>query len=247
MIQRLLRTGFFVIVSFAMVGVGPFVFARDISESSMRPIKSRTSYQVRIRQGDTLWDIARKHGTSVQKLVRINGIRNPNALRVGMRLSIPGETMPQRVAVSRSRTGNAWVEEGSGDERSVSSEGILQPMLSRPMSNGVLTSGYGYRWGRIHRGVDWSCPMGTSVRAAAPGVVCFAGWRSGYGWLVEIDHGDFRTRYAHNSQLLVGQGQIVYSGDVISLAGSTGRTTGPHLHFELIIRGTHVNPLKYIE
>ncbi len=116
-------------------------------------------------------------------------------------------------------------------------------------TRGTITSGYGWRWGRMHRGVDVAGPVGTPVVAAAPGVVEQAGWNSGgYGNLVEIRHPDgSMTRYAHNNRLNVSTGQTVSQGQQISEMGSTGYSTGPHLHFEVHPRGSGaVNPMAYL-
>ena len=102
-------------------------------------------------------------------------------------------------------------------------------------ARGILSSGYGWRWGRMHRGVDIAAPTGTPVIAAAAGTVTFAGWNNGgFGYLVDIRHADGSlTRYAHNSRLLVTSGQPVEQGQLIAAVGSTGYSTGPHLHFEI--------------
>ncbi|MGB3292652.1 MAG: peptidoglycan DD-metalloendopeptidase family protein [Phormidesmis sp.] len=116
-------------------------------------------------------------------------------------------------------------------------------------TQGTLTSGYGWRWGRMHRGVDVAGPVGTPVVAAASGVVEQAGWNSGgYGNLVEIRHPDGSlTRYAHNNRLSVRAGQVVRQGQQISEMGSTGYSTGPHLHFEVHPQGGGaVNPMAYL-
>ena len=116
-------------------------------------------------------------------------------------------------------------------------------------AQGVLTSGYGWRWGRMHRGVDIAGPVGTPIFAAAPGVVVRSGWNSGgYGNLVDIRHPDgSMTRYAHNSRLIVQAGQQVRQGQQIAEMGSTGYSTGPHLHFEIHTpdQGT-VNPMAHL-
>jgi murein DD-endopeptidase MepM/ murein hydrolase activator NlpD len=116
-------------------------------------------------------------------------------------------------------------------------------------AQGVFTSGYGWRWGRMHRGVDIAGPVGTPIVAAAPGVVVRSGWNSGgYGNLVDIRHPDGSlTRYAHNSRLLVEAGQQVRGGQQIAEMGSTGYSTGPHLHFEIHLpdQGT-VDPMAYL-
>ncbi len=102
-------------------------------------------------------------------------------------------------------------------------------------AQGLLTSGYGWRWGRMHKGIDVAAPVGTPIVAAAPGVIEFSGWNSGgYGNMVDIRHPDGnKTRYAHNSRNLVRVGQKVRQGEQIAEMGSTGYSTGPHVHFEL--------------
>ena len=115
-------------------------------------------------------------------------------------------------------------------------------------TQGTVTSGYGWRWGRMHRGVDVAGPVGTPIVAAAAGVVEKAGWNSGgYGNLVEIRHPDGSlTRYAHNNSLSVSAGQSVRQGQQIAEMGSTGYSTGPHLHFEVYQGGSAVNPVAYL-
>lgn len=116
-------------------------------------------------------------------------------------------------------------------------------------TKGVLTSGYGWRWGRMHKGIDVAAPIGTPIMAAASGEVISAGWNSGgYGNLVKVRHSDGSvTLYAHNSRILVRQGQRVEQGQQISEMGSTGFSTGPHLHFEIHPGGKGaVNPVAYL-
>ena len=124
---------------------------------------------------------------------------------------------------------------------------IIPPTYIKPISGGRYTSGFGRRWGRMHKGVDWACPIGTTVYASCAGTVISASYNGGYGNNVVISHADGRlTRYAHNSKLLVKAGQHVEQGEPIALSGSTGRSTGPHVHFEIYINGSAVDPLKYI-
>ena len=115
-------------------------------------------------------------------------------------------------------------------------------------TQGTITSGFGWRWGRMHSGVDVAGPVGTPVVAAAIGVVEQAGWNlGGYGNMVEIRHPDgSMTRYAHNSRLNVSSGQHVKQGQQIAEMGSTGYSTGPHLHFEVHQGGSAVNPVAYL-
>ena len=117
----------------------------------------------------------------------------------------------------------------------------------------IVTSEFGYRRDPFtgetkgHSGMDLAVPTGTSVRAALPGIVTISQYSSSYGYYVMIDHGGgLSTLYAHNSKLLVSVGQTVNAGDVVSLSGSTGRSTGPHVHFEVRINGERTNPRSYL-
>ena len=113
--------------------------------------------------------------------------------------------------------------------------------------HGVVTSGFGWRWGRLHAGIDIAVGTGTPVVAAAGGTVIIAGWLGGYGNLVVIDHGNgFATAYGHNSSVTVFAGQYVAQGQLISYSGSTGHSTGPHVHFEVRIDGVPVDPMGYL-
>jgi murein DD-endopeptidase MepM/ murein hydrolase activator NlpD len=111
---------------------------------------------------------------------------------------------------------------------------------------GVVTSGFGLPWGRLHERIDIAAPAGTPIVAAAAGTVVFAGWAGGYGNLVVIDHGGgVATAYGHQSSLSV-TGGAVSQGQVIGTVGSTGRSTGPHAHFEVRLDGAPVDPLDYL-
>jgi murein DD-endopeptidase MepM/ murein hydrolase activator NlpD len=130
---------------------------------------------------------------------------------------------------------------GSNGSGTPSAAGLVWPV------NGPVVSGYGMRWGRMHEGIDIAAGLGTPIRAAAAGTVIHAGWLGGYGNLVVLDHGDgLATAYAHASAILVGVGQSVAQGETVSLVGSTGNSTGPHLHFEVRVNGTAVDPLLYL-
>ncbi|MBQ0005414.1 MAG: peptidoglycan DD-metalloendopeptidase family protein [Clostridiales bacterium] len=120
-------------------------------------------------------------------------------------------------------------------------------VFGMPIRNYTLTSRYGYRWGRVHQGLDMAAPTGTPIYAADGGTVTISGWQSGYGYVIYIDHGNGReTRYGHNSKLLVPAGTKVYKGQQIALCGSTGNSTGPHLHFEIRINGQSVDAGKVL-
>ena len=134
-------------------------------------------------------------------------------------------------------TSDSYLPQGKG-----AMKGYIWP------AQGVFTSGYGWRWGRMHKGIDVAGPVGTPIVASAPGVVSYSGYNDGgFGYLVEIDHADgSMTRYAHNSRLLVSSGQQVVQGQQVSEMGSTGFSTGPHLHFEIHSPQGTVNPMAYL-
>jgi len=130
---------------------------------------------------------------------------------------------------------------GASGTGAPSAAGFIWPV------DGVVVSGFGMRWGRMHEGIDIAASSGTPVRAAAAGTVIHAGWLGGYGNLVVVDHGNgLATAYAHASVILVGVGQQVSQGETVSLVGSTGNSSGPHLHFEVRVSGVAVDPLLYL-
>ena len=128
----------------------------------------------------------------------------------------------------------------SGGAAAPSASGFIWPV------SGPITSGFGWRWGRMHEGIDIGAACGTPIRAAASGTVVYAGWMDGYGNIIVIDHGGgMATAYGHQSALYVGGGSVS-QGQVIGAVGSTGHSTGCHLHFEVRVNGTPVNPLSYL-
>ena len=132
-------------------------------------------------------------------------------------------------------------QNGSTGSGTPSAAGFIWPV------SGPVVSGFGMRWGRMHEGIDIAAGMGTPIHAAASGTVIHAGWLGGYGNLVVLDHGDgLATAYAHASAILVVVGQSVSQGETVSLVGSTGHSTGPHLHFEVRVNGVAVDPLLYL-
>jgi murein DD-endopeptidase MepM/ murein hydrolase activator NlpD len=136
---------------------------------------------------------------------------------------------------SAQATSGTTTSTGSG----VSSSGFVWPV------SGVLTSGFGWRWGRMHEGIDISAPCGTPIRAAASGTVISAGWMGGYGNLTIIDHGNgLATAYAHQTAIYAGGG--VSQGQTIGSVGTTGHSTGCHLHFEVRVNGSAVDPMGYL-
>jgi murein DD-endopeptidase MepM/ murein hydrolase activator NlpD len=125
-----------------------------------------------------------------------------------------------------------------------------RPKAALPVVGARLSSGFGYRWGTLHAGVDFAAPIGTPEYAAADGVVVRAGAASGFGLAVYIQHADGDvTVYGHMEQILVGEGQAVQAGEAIALLGNAGQSTGPHLHFEVHrggMDGERVDPLPWL-
>jgi murein DD-endopeptidase MepM/ murein hydrolase activator NlpD len=151
------------------------------------------------------------------------------------------ESLAAESAVLAARIRAAQAGAGSTGTGQPSAAGFIWPCA------GVVVSGFGMRWGRMHEGIDIACPYGAPVHAAAAGTVIYAGWMQGYGNLVVLDHGNgISTAYAHASAILVSVGQTVSQGDEVSLVGATGHATGPHLHFEVRVNGVAVDPLSYL-
>src|SRR5262245_6448418 len=131
--------------------------------------------------------------------------------------------------------------QASSTDTTPSSSGLIWPV------SGPITSPFGWRWGRMHQGIDIGVGYGTPIHAAASGTIIYCGWESGYGNLTVIDHGgNLATAYGHQSSIAVACGQHVNQGDVIGFVGCTGHCFGPHLHFEVRIYGAPVDPLGYL-
>jgi len=193
-----------------------------------------------VRPGETLWRIARQHGSSVSAIAAANGLRDVTRLAVGQRLRVPGGSTA--IPASRDRSAARWT---SADRRgSADASGrFVWPV------DGRLSSRFGLRRNHHHDGVDISAPRGTPVYAAASGRVIHADASlSGYGKMVIIKHGDrYSTVYAHNDRLLVKVGQFVEQGERIAEVGRTGRASSPHLHFEVRYDGRPRDPMGHLQ
>jgi murein DD-endopeptidase MepM/ murein hydrolase activator NlpD len=144
-------------------------------------------------------------------------------------------------AASAALTNRIRAAQGQSSSTVPSSAGLIWPV------SGPVTSPFGWRWGRMHEGIDIGVSYGTPIHAAASGTVIYCGWESGYGNLTVLDHGgNLATAYGHQSSIAVSCGQLVNQGDVIGNVGSTGHSTGPHLHFEVRVNGSPVDPMGYL-
>ena len=199
------------------------------------PLEKEVVYTV--QKGDFLNKIARIFNVTVSEITIANNIVNPNILYIGQELIIPGV----QNSFSVNSTENIKFRSVTTTSRGGSANRFLWP------SEGHITSTFGPRNGGFHHGLDIAAPKGSEVRAARNGIVEFVGWLNIYGRTVIIDHGGgYQTLYAHNDRFLVEEGQYVVAGEKIATIGATGNTTGPHLHFEVIVNGKRVDPLNFL-
>jgi murein DD-endopeptidase MepM/ murein hydrolase activator NlpD len=179
-------------------------------------------------------------------------IDGPVKITVSRTIDLVGAYVPARRATVSGATivdftGRRAIRILSGPDSELVDAGLGS--LGRQPVNGVLTSRFGLRWHpllggyRQHSGVDLAAPSGAPVRATSSGRISAAGWQGGYGLLVAVDHGkSTQSRYGHLSRIAVAPGQEVKAGDVIGFVGTTGLSTGPHLHYEVRVAGIAVNP-----
>jgi murein DD-endopeptidase MepM/ murein hydrolase activator NlpD len=203
----------------------PLPLTQPATEESVTPAPAKTLHQEvkKLRQ--------ELHNPPVQKIAAINP-----STRSGLVTDSLGKLAPELPALNAANFLPDPANYGL-------SEDFVWP------ASGIVTSGFGWRWGRLHQGIDIAAPVGTPIWAAASGVVQFAGWNDGgYGYMIDILHANGTvTRYAHMSALYVKVGQRVQQGQVIGAIGSTGYSTGPHLHFEVRPNGgIAVNPMTYL-
>lgn len=192
-----------------------------------------------VKKGDTVQKLATYYSTSAGDIIAWNKIGEDGALVIAESLLIPGGRIPQApVRVVRppsalfagSKPADA-VDVPAGDK------------MLWPTGATRITQYFGWR----HTGVDLAGPTGTAIYAAADGIVEYSGWGKGYGNTIVVNHGNgTKTRYAHASKLYVGKGAQVKKGETIAAIGSTGRSTGPHVHFEVVVNGKFKNPFSYI-
>lgn len=219
----------------------------------------------KVEPGQTLYRISRLYDLDVHELMAANGISDPRTLSVGQELIIPRAPPPAPastpvVVPGAQQTGAvATVSESSGDIPEQSSspapapkkqEAVVLPkgegVLEWPL-RGVLYARFGHKGRERHDGIDLAAPSGSPIKTARPGTVLYAGEQKGYGLIAIVDHGDdLITLYAHNRDLRVRTGQKVREGQVIATVGESGRTSGPHLHFEVRKGGVPQDPLRFL-
>lgn len=193
-----------------------------------------------VKSGETLDAIARKYGASAEEIVDFNGLADASAITAGVELIIPNGKQPAPPPVVHlASVGSFFSNKTSpaGVNATPSGGNLQWPTTARRIST---------YFGAYHTGVDIDGNCGDPVWAAESGRVISAGWYSGYGIQVVIDHGNgLRTRYAHLSSLSVSNGQSVSRGQYIGPEGTTGRSSGCHVHFETMVNGRFINPFSY--
>lgn len=202
------------------------------------PQKNQGIYHI-VRRGENLFRIGKTYDIHYRDLARINRIRNPSEIRVGQSIFIPGAT--RRLPVEIITPENASLERPRSPFRPEKGNGFLWPVA------GKITSHFGRRGATFHDGIDIAAPEGTPIRAIQGGEVLYSDRLRGYGNLVIIRHpGGFASVYAHNRRNRVREGRKVRRGEIIAEVGSTGRVTGPHLHFEIRKNNITRDPLYYL-
>lgn len=198
-----------------------------------------------VKSGDTIASIAKKYQVEPNSIISFNKLANEQDLRIGEILIVPGGVQPSAVPSTPptyARPTPSKIIKNIARGRAFDDRGgaYLWPAVSR-----IITQYYSWR----HTGVDIGDHIGQPIYAAANGKVIRSGWnKGGYGNYIIIDHGNgIQTLYGHASALLVEEGQVVSRGEQIAKIGSTGRSTGPHLHFEVRVSGSRLNPLNYIK
>ncbi|MGM0413713.1 MAG: peptidoglycan DD-metalloendopeptidase family protein [Bacillota bacterium] len=225
-----------------------------------------------VRPGESLWTIASKYDINIDTLIGANDINDMNQIMPGDELKIlpvkgimyrigPGDSLQEliskynldtdRVLQANNIINSDNISTGKniilpGAKPEFGYQDRLSQMFIRPVG-GRISSPFGPRWGRQHSGIDYAVPIGTPVKSAGSGRIVYVGWSSGYGNTVIVEHQQgMRTLYAHLNSFNVRTGQRVNREQVIARSGNTGRSTGPHVHFEVRVNGRPVNPAGYL-
>jgi murein DD-endopeptidase MepM/ murein hydrolase activator NlpD len=204
------------------------------SETAVISARTAQTRDVRNQLVGAKSDLSSQQQQKLQDISKLTAEQQAEAGEIDA-LTAASNSLAERIRAAQAN------RQGGGPTSTPSSAGLIWPV------NGPVTSPFGWRWGRMHQGIDIGVGTGTPIKAAAAGTIIYCGWESGYGNLVVIDHGgNLATAYGHQSSIAVACGQQVAQGDVIGYVGCTGHCTGPHLHFEVRIDGSPVDPLGYL-
>jgi murein DD-endopeptidase MepM/ murein hydrolase activator NlpD len=203
---------------------------------------SRESNMVhKLAAGETIEKLAKKYGISIEKILAANANIKPTRLQIDQPIIIPVNNISRNESRSRGVRLASRSLMARNDDTLRSTGRFIWPAI------GEFSSPFGTRYGRLHKGIDVAAAVGTPIVSVAGGTVIYTGWEQGYGLTVEIRHyNGLVTRYAHCSQIFVGVGQSVGTGQHIAAIGMTGHVTGPHVHFEVLVNGSQVNPRNYL-
>lgn len=235
------------------VNIGTILWNNKLSERQyIRPgdeliIPPMSGLIVTIKAGDTISKLAGKYDANASEILAANALQADSSLALGSQLLIPGGRPPevlQSNTIAQTKTERPFPPSGIKKPSDLNVGNIASSRLAWPTTGHVITQYYGWR----HTGVDIDGDYTSPLYAAMDGVVEKAGWNSsGYGLMVFIGHANgLKTRYGHASKLFVKAGDTVKKGQVIAMMGTTGRSTGTHLHFEVYIGTKRTNPLSYI-
>lgn len=196
-----------------------------------------------VKSGDTLSKIAKIYDVSADEILAFNHLEDASDLSVGDKLIVPGGTIQYAAPVKRPTASIGSVFSTPTTTSSAAPTISGSGNMSWPTDLRIITQYFGWR----HTGVDIDCHFDNVNYAADDGIVQYAGWKGGYGYAVEINHGNgIVTRYGHHAKMYVTAGQQVSKGTPLGLCGTTGNSTGTHLHFEVILNGKFQNPLSYV-
>ncbi|EKD33557.1 MAG: peptidase M23 [uncultured bacterium] len=228
------------------ISLTTLLWANDLStRSTIRPgdtlkILPTSGLSHTIKRGDTVAKIAKIYNVTPEEIIEFNRLASADDIAVGESIIVPNGKKPAPAYVAP-RQVPSYTNDNAPVQKRGASTGSGTWVW--PTDWRVITQYYGWR----HTGLDIDGDYNTSNYAAAGGTVSFVGWRNGYGLTVEVDHGGgITTRYAHASKNLVSVGDQVSAGQALQKTGTTGRSTGTHLHFEVIVNGKFQNPLNYI-
>jgi murein DD-endopeptidase MepM/ murein hydrolase activator NlpD len=213
---------------------------RSLVAAELRTIAVRTN-QVRALRDQLLANENRLAAARAAKRAALRNVKESKAEFLHEVAGLQAASSALAAQIRAAQASSVSYSAPAHGDTTPSAAGFIWPV------NGPVVSGFGMRWGHMHEGIDIAAGYGTPIRAAAAGRVVYSGWMSGYGNLVAIDHGGgVSTAYGHQSSIAVGNGQVVSQGQTIGYVGCTGHCFGPHLHFEVRINGSPVDPLGYL-
>ncbi|MFO8149584.1 MAG: LysM peptidoglycan-binding domain-containing protein [Trueperaceae bacterium] len=222
-------------VGLALTVPGRFAAIDATTGAPSANVGGAAAEEVRVMPGDNLWKIARQHNTTIAAIMSLNGLSSDRLAAGEVLRVLPGPDL----GVASDVVGSAAFVPQGGDA-------MVWPLV------GQITSRFGWRrltigGSNMHNGLDIGGRTGDPIRSATGGVVVYSGWRGGYGYLVVVETGDTEYWYGHASALVAQVGDRVAPGDLIARVGTTGIATGPHLHFEIRVDGTPIDPLPILE